>query len=360
MNSINKTIATAQRSMQICNACRYCENLCAVFPAMTDMRDFDTPSLDYLANLCHQCGACFEACQYAPPHPFAVNVKQALSEQRADSYARVSPSRRIWTLVQRHGAIAGVALAALFSIILIIATAWTSSASLLVNHDGNFYALMPHGVMAFLGLVSFAFGVLGSILAAHRFQRDAGAKLDRVAWRGALRDATTLRYLGDDLCGAERLLLKRWQKHLHHFMTGGFLLCFVSTSLGTLAHYVLDSPAPYPWYSLTGLTGSVGGLAMLLGTTGLIGLKMYRPAQGDDATRAMDVGLVTLLWGVAATGLLLRFAGDSSVMGLVLMVHLGFVFAFFVTLPFSKMIHIPLRLLALARFHTRAGSHRLT
>ena len=27
-----------------------------------------------LANLCHNCGACLHACQYAPPHEFAVNV----------------------------------------------------------------------------------------------------------------------------------------------------------------------------------------------------------------------------------------------------------------------------------------------
>lgn len=346
--------------MQICNSCRYCENLCAVFPAMTDMREFDTASLDYLANLCHQCGACFEACQYAPPHPFAVNVKKALSEQRAQSYARVSPSSHIWRLAQRHGAIAGVTLALLFSLVLIIATAWTSSASLLVNHSGNFYALMPHGVMALLGFITFAFGIVGSVYAAVRFQRKSGSKLNSQAWRGAVRDATTLRYLGDDLCNAERTSLRHWQKHLHHFMTGGFMLCFVSTSLGTLSHYLLDSPAPYPWYSLTALTGSVGGVAMLLGTTGLIGLKMYKPAQGDEATRAMDIGMVLLLWGVAFTGVLLRFTGDSDVMGLVLMVHLGFVFAFFVSLPFSKMIHIPLRLLALARFHMREGSHKLT
>jgi len=56
------------RIMQICNACRYCETYCAVFPAMTRRLTFDAASAHYLANLCHSCGACLHSCQYAPPH----------------------------------------------------------------------------------------------------------------------------------------------------------------------------------------------------------------------------------------------------------------------------------------------------
>ena len=56
------------RQMQICNACRYCEGSCAVFPAMTRRLEFGKADVHYLANLCHNCGACLHACQYAPPH----------------------------------------------------------------------------------------------------------------------------------------------------------------------------------------------------------------------------------------------------------------------------------------------------
>ena len=44
----------AERLMTICNACRYCEGFCAVFPAMELRRDFPAGDLDYLANLCHE------------------------------------------------------------------------------------------------------------------------------------------------------------------------------------------------------------------------------------------------------------------------------------------------------------------
>jgi ferredoxin len=75
------------RQMQICNACRYCEGFCAVFPAMTRRLEFGKADINYLANLCHNCGACLHACQYAPPHEFAVNVPQAMAQVRQETYS---------------------------------------------------------------------------------------------------------------------------------------------------------------------------------------------------------------------------------------------------------------------------------
>src|SRR5512144_1647526 len=75
------------RQMQICNACRYCEGFCAVFPAMTFRLEFGKADIHYLANLCHNCGACLHACQYASPHEFAVNVPQAMARGRVETYA---------------------------------------------------------------------------------------------------------------------------------------------------------------------------------------------------------------------------------------------------------------------------------
>ena len=71
--------AEVARELQICNACRYCEGFCAVFPAMTRHLEFGKADINYLANLCHNCGACYHACQYAPPHEFAVNVPRAMA-----------------------------------------------------------------------------------------------------------------------------------------------------------------------------------------------------------------------------------------------------------------------------------------
>src|SRR5271154_2280464 len=77
----------ADRLMTVCNSCRYCEGVCAVFPAMEMRRSFLDGDLNYLANLCHGCGACFYDCQFAPPHEFNVNVPSTLAQVRAESYA---------------------------------------------------------------------------------------------------------------------------------------------------------------------------------------------------------------------------------------------------------------------------------
>ena len=76
----------AGRQLVICNACRYCEGFCAVFPAMERRRSFAPADLTYLANLCFDCRACFYACQYAPPHEFAVNVPKIFAELRTETY----------------------------------------------------------------------------------------------------------------------------------------------------------------------------------------------------------------------------------------------------------------------------------
>ena len=65
----------ARRNLEVCNACRYCESYCAVFPAMAARREFSQGDLTHLANLCHGCKGCYHACQYAPPHAFAEHVE---------------------------------------------------------------------------------------------------------------------------------------------------------------------------------------------------------------------------------------------------------------------------------------------
>ena len=91
------------RVMQICNACRYCEGICAVFPAMEKRRTFTEHDVGYLANLCHNCGACYHACQYAPPHEFAVNVPLTLAERRAETWAEFAWPGPLSGLFARNG-----------------------------------------------------------------------------------------------------------------------------------------------------------------------------------------------------------------------------------------------------------------
>src|SRR5580693_4367031 len=89
--------------MTICNACRYCEGYCAVFPAMERRLTFAAADLNYLANLCHNCGECFYACQYAPPHEFAVNIPRLLAQIRVESYEQCGWPRWFARAYRRNG-----------------------------------------------------------------------------------------------------------------------------------------------------------------------------------------------------------------------------------------------------------------
>ena len=62
-----ETLEEARRQMQVCNACRYCEGYCSVFPAMDMRRVFSDGDLTYLANLCPHCRRCSSACHFARP-----------------------------------------------------------------------------------------------------------------------------------------------------------------------------------------------------------------------------------------------------------------------------------------------------
>ena len=93
----------ADRLMTVCNSCRYCEGLCAVFPAMEMRRSFSDGDLNYLANLCHACGACYTDCQFSPPHEFNVNVPKTLAMARAESWAAYAWPRALSGLFARNG-----------------------------------------------------------------------------------------------------------------------------------------------------------------------------------------------------------------------------------------------------------------
>ena len=56
----------------------------------------------------------------------------------------------------------------------------------------------------------------------------------------------------------------------------GFLLCFASTSVATVMHYVLGMPAPYGIISAPKLLGLSGGLLLVLGCVEMIRLKLVR------------------------------------------------------------------------------------
>jgi citrate/tricarballylate utilization protein len=153
--------AEVSRQLQICNACRYCESYCAVFPAMTRRLDFTKDDIHYLANLCHNCGACLHACQYALPHEFAVNVPQSMAVVRGQTYADYAWPAPLGALYQRNGLTVSLALAGGLALFLLLAV--LSQGSLWhAPLAGNFYAIFPHNLL--VALFGSVFGGGGQVV----------------------------------------------------------------------------------------------------------------------------------------------------------------------------------------------------
>ncbi len=340
----------ARRAMEVCNACRYCEGFCAVFPAMELRREFAEGDLNYLANLCHSCRGCYYACQYAPPHEFGINVPRVLAEVRAESYAKYAWPGPLAKLYERNGLVMALAMAIGVAGVLLLAMLLQRHAVLFspqpVVPGQGFYNVVPYGVMVWVASITFLFSLLALGVGFARFWTDTGGRAaeltqGRPLWQ-AFRDAATLRYLGggghgcndrDESFSSQR----RW---FHHLMAYGFLLCFASTSTATVYDHFLGWPAPYSFWSLPVLLGTVGGIGLIAGTAGLFWLKL----SGDHEPQAAkllgaDAGLLMLLMLIGVTGLLLLSVRATGAMGSALAVHLGLILAFFVTMPYSKFVH---------------------
>ena len=349
------------RQLQICNGCRYCEGFCAVFPAMTRRLEFGKADIHYLANLCHNCGACLHACQYAPPHEFAINVPKAMATVRGQTYADYAWPPAMGKLYQRNGLTLSLALAASLTLFMLLAIQSNGSLWGPVSGDAQqgFYAIFPHNFMVSLFAPVFLWAVFALGMGVRKFWADvtpatSGAPLSSPAAAEAAHDALRLKYLGGghgDGCNNEDDAFTLARKRMHHLTFYGFMLCFAATSVATLYHYVFGWPAPYDFTSLPKILGTVGGISLALGTLGLWRLNLARdPNHGDVNQRPMDRGFIALLFLISVTGLALMLAKNSVAMPSLLALHLGLVMALFLTLPYGKFAHGIFRSASLLRF----------
>jgi citrate/tricarballylate utilization protein len=344
----------AARMLQICNACRYCEGYCAVFPAMTRRLQFERADVHYLANLCHSCGACLHACQYAPPHEFAVNVPRALARVRAQTWAEHAWPAPLGALYRRNGLVVSLVLAGALALFLLLVVL-SQGAGLRAVTSGDFYRVLPHGLMVALFLPLFAFVVAALAIGVRRFFKGLhGGVIAAEPAHEAVRDVLTLKYLDGghgEGCNEADDAFTLARRRAHHLVFYGFALCFAATCVATLYHYVLGLVAPYGWTALPKLLGTGGGLALTVGSAWMWLLHRRRhPLHNEPSLAGMDRGFIALLFLTAASGLVLALARTSAAMPLLLALHLASVMALFATLPYGKFAHGVYRAAALLKW----------
>lgn len=353
-------INEAKRQSEICNACRYCEGYCSVFPALHRDRSFDEASIVQLANLCHNCRGCYYACQYTAPHEFDLNLPHAFADVRQKSWEEFAYPAIFARIFHSSGVAVSFVLVLGFALLL-----WAvnmlgdiaASGDVVGGAGGgdNFYAVLSHNVMVAIFAPAFLLPLVSVAFGLSRYWAYVGGS--RIRWTDVLsacRSAATMKNLagghGEGCNFEDEDRFSQRRRYLHQATLYGFLLCFASTSVATLMHYFLDMPAPYGPLSLPKLFGVSGGLLLCAGTIGLAGLKLKADrALGAEKVWGGEMAFVLLLFFVSATGLALYWLGATAWLTELLVIHLGAVFALFVLLPYSKMVHGFYRLLALIK-----------
>ncbi|MEN1967920.1 tricarballylate utilization 4Fe-4S protein TcuB [Lentibacillus sp. N15] len=349
-----------KRQMRLCNACRYCEAYCAVWQAIEWRRDFDDNDMKYLANLCHDCGDCYYACPFTTPHEFGINPPKLFASLREETYQNYAWPRS-W------GKALGEKISG-FWIAFILIT-FVFFAFIIGEHgiaalfqrftgEGSFYQLIPEylmtGIFSALGLWMVGVWFIG----ARRFWRDIRSSKDESATFKdvvtATKYAADLRNLGGKNKGGctdqegKSSTNRRW---LHHFVGYGFLLTFASTTLAAFCAHILQSPAPYSVFHPVVLLGTVGGIGIIVGTTGLLYFKLKRdPELTDEQANKSGASFTMALWTVAITGMLLLILRETVAMNVLLVAHLGSIAAFFFTAPYTKFVHFVYRYLSLVNY----------
>ncbi|MFK8076781.1 MAG: tricarballylate utilization 4Fe-4S protein TcuB [Granulosicoccus sp.] len=352
----NNNYDEAVRQLTVCNSCRYCEGYCNAFQALTRYRSFDKPTVSHLANLCHNCRGCYYACQYTEPHEFALNIPALLADIRAKNWEQHVKPTAISNIMQ-ISIWPYVALTAIFTVLLrlVSQTGWSSSEA--------FYMSISHTTLVSIFLPLFILPWVSLSLGVRSYWASVGGSKPALSdLKTAFSSAATMKNLaggqgqGCNYESTERYThMRRWA---HHATMYGFLLCFASTSVATVMHYVFNMPAPYSFISLPKLLGVSGGLLLSYGTFMLALLKWKSDASLGSVSRTSgEYAFIGLLFLVSTTGLVLYWSSGTSFATGWLVFHLALVATFFVSIPYSKMVHGIFRLAALSR---EAQIQRLT
>jgi citrate/tricarballylate utilization protein len=325
---------------------------------MEQRRIFTKSDLTYLANLCHNCGECLYACQYAPPHEFGIDVPKTLAQIRVQSYEESCSPHALHVAFRRSGVTTAIALVLGFATLMIVASTAGGTRLWATGEQADFYGVVPYPVMTTLfgGVALFVLAALST--GARRLSQTIDGRVQNaglVTRAHAVRDALTLRHLhstGVD-CTTGEEQRHPWRRWCHHATFYGFALCFASTTVAAIYHNVLGETAPYAYLSLPVVLGTIGGVGLLVGPAGLFVIKRRSdPALIDSASGGLDEAFAVLLFLTSATGLALLAFRHQQWMGILLVVHLATVLALFITLPYGKFVHGIYRVIALRKFHT--------
>ncbi|HUY06441.1 MAG TPA: tricarballylate utilization 4Fe-4S protein TcuB [Acidimicrobiales bacterium] len=351
----------AKRQLNVCNSCRFCEGYCAVYPALERRVELEQGDIIHLANLCHDCRACFYACMYAPPHEFGLNPPAILAEVRRDTYQSSLPLR----LRQRDSARGSTPLRLSFSsalcciaIVLTLISVNHGLAALFRRLDpvGSPYAFVSYEALIVVSLLIFGCALVVMTTGMIAYWKTTRGRMADLFHFGplarAIRDGATLRYLrgGREGCYVKENHASSERRILHYLVSYGFLLCLLATISAGFEQDVLSAKPPFALLSVPVVSGVLGGIGLIIGSLGLYRLKRSQDTIATDGPmNLMDRSFLFALATLGVTGIATLVTRDSTIYGFVLAIHLAVVWSCFILAPFTKFAHFLYRLLALVQ-----------
>jgi citrate/tricarballylate utilization protein len=350
------------RQLSVCNACRYCEGFCAVFGAAQLRTAIGSGDVAYLANLCHDCRMCFDACMFTPPHEFALNIPAVMTQARVETYVAYGKPAALSALFRRPKRAAQLAVAAAVVLIALGAALFAGPDAVRPQlGPGSFYRVVPFAAMLAVALGLALYGVISVALSARDFARDIAGGVPFVtaaSLRTALHEAISLVYLKGGGSGCYDEHRESGRRRLFHMLVfWGVMADFAATICAAVLQDFLHDLPPYPLWSVPVVLGTSGGLAIVAGAAGLIAVKKRSdPRPTSPRMVALDYAFLGLLELAAITGLALLAFRSTAGMGALLVLHLGAVTGIFVTAPYGKFVHFIYRFIALVKnAHERRG-----
>ncbi|QRF75378.1 tricarballylate utilization protein B [Thermoplasmatales archaeon] len=351
-------ITEASRQLNICNACRYCEGFCPVWDVIEYRKKFGRSDVEYIANLCHDCGQCFDVCPFTPPNKFSVNIPAVLSEVRTQTYKEYTVPGTASVLFEKQAALPVIAFATSFITLLVVYFLTGSSTRLFyaISGPGSFYDIIPNVILDVAGLLLAFFIVLVWIASGLKFIRSVNGS-------GSIRPS-------DYLAAASDSFGERWFKGggagcnypdreargsykklaVHSLVLYGFLLDLLATMSAFVEQDFMHILPPYPLISVPVLSGLVGGIMIIVGVVLFLIYDKLGTGFRKKGMKKMDSAFLITLSLTAFTGILLFSMRGTNLMGSLLLIHLSVVAVLFVTAPYGKFVHLVYRYLSIAKY----------
>lgn len=314
----------------------------------------------YLANLCHDCRACADACPFSPPHQLAVDLPTLLSTVRVETFAEHARPRFLWDMLGRPRALLFIVLGAM-TLVALLAVSFGDPSRLAhaARGEGAFYTIVAYIWLVIpattAGLLSLG-AILAGVVDALREDGQRARRLvnPAAAWN-ALVDVLGLANLTGGGLGChvdddQPKFIRR--RRLHFLVFYGFGAMFAATVAAAIEQDLFHVEPPYPLLSVPVLLGTIGGVATIAGCVGFLYLAFQPEARNAvSPSRRIGGAFNVMLIATTASGLLVLLLRSTAALPIVLLAHLALVGAFFLTLPYGKFVHSAYRYAALVRYH---------